>query len=185
MLTRFAAALLGAAIVAGCSSQTVDFDYAKEADFSAYKTYAWQQQDTSLQEEDALAHERVVSSVERQLAAKGFQKASGTPDVYVTYHSDDKENTTLSTTDMGYGYGPGWGWGGFYGGGMGMGSSTTQVRTYSTGTLVVDIWDAREKALVWRGIASDTVSDNPQKNAEKIASAVNKMFEKYPPSAGS
>jgi hypothetical protein len=167
---------------AACSSMKVNNDFAAEADFSSYKTYAWHDDDTSLQEENMLAHERVVQAVDGQLAAKGFSKASSNPDVYVTYHSDDQENTTLDTTSMGYGYGPGWGWGGHYGGGMGgMGSTTTQVRTYTTGTVVVDIWDASEKALVWRGIASDTVSDNPQKNSQKIQKAAEKMFENYPP----
>ncbi len=172
------------AVTGACSSMKVNNDYAREADFSSYKTYAWHEADTSLKEENMLGHERVIQEVDGQMAAKGFSKVSSNPDVYVTYHSDNEENTTLDTTSMGYGYGPGWGWGGYYGGaGMGgMGSSTTTVRTYTTGTLVVDIWDAREKALVWRGIASDTVSDNPQKNAEKIRQAADKMFAAYPPS---
>ena len=54
------------------------------------------------------------------------------------------------------------------GGGMGMGTSTTQVRTYAQGTLVVDIWDVNKKELVWRGVGSDTVSDSPESNAKKI-----------------
>ena len=77
----------------------------------------------------------------------------------------------------GWGMGPGWGWGG----GMGMGSSTTQVRNYTVGTLVLDMWEVERKQLVWRTTASDTLSDNPQKNSEKIQEAARKMFEEYPP----
>ena len=65
---------------------------------------------------------------------------------------------------------------------MGMGSSTSTVRTYTTGTLVLDMWDASAKKLVWRGVASDTVSDDPAKNAKKIDQVARKMFERYPPS---
>lgn len=179
MTTAIAVALAASA----CSSRKVNFDYAHDANFSRYQTYAWHTDDTSLEQENMLAHQRIVAAVDRQLASKGLRKVDSDPDVYVTYHGEDKENMTLSTTSMGYGYGPGWGWGGFYGGGMG--STTTQVRTYTVGTLVVDIWDANAKALVWRGIASDTISDSPQSNAKKIDDAVMDMFKRYPPSAGS
>ena len=182
-MNRIAFAALAVVVTVGCSSQKIDYDYAHEADFSKYKTYAWHEDDKdSLKAQNPLANERVMSAVDQQLSAKGLRKVGSDPDVYVTYHAQSKENMSLDTTTMGYGYGPGWGWGGFYGGGMmGMGSTTTQVRTYQTGTLVVDIWDAKAKELVWRGIGSDTISDSPQKNAKKIDSAMQQMFRHYPP----
>jgi hypothetical protein len=48
-------------------------------------------------------------------------------------------------------------------------------------TLVVDIWDARTKQLLWRATATDTVSENPEKNEKKLKKAMEKMFKKYPP----
>ena len=81
----------------------------------------------------------------------------------------------MDTTHMDYGFGDDWYWGG------GMGSSTTQVRTYTQGSLIVDIWDAEKKQLVWRGIGSDTVSSNPESNAKKIDKVVADLFKKYPP----
>jgi hypothetical protein len=62
-----------------------------------------------------------------------------------------------------------------------MGSSSTRVHSYTTGTLVVDIWDAKAEELIWRGVASDTISDNPEKNLAKLNKALVKMFERYPP----
>ena len=47
--------------------------------------------------------------------------------------------------------------------------------------MVIDIWDARTKELVWRGTATDTVSDNPQKNEKKLKKAMEKLFKRYPP----
>jgi hypothetical protein len=48
--------------------------------------------------------------------------------------------------------------------------------------MVVDLFDAKTKKLVWRGIARDTLSTNPKKNAEKITKATEKMFKKkFPP----
>ena len=61
-------------------------------------------------------------------------------------------------------------------------TSTTQVRTYQVSTLVVDLWDAQAKQLVWREVASDTVSNNLQQNEKKIDEAAEEMFKRYPPS---
>lgn len=36
---------------------------------------------------------------------------------------------------------------------------------------------------MWRGSATDSVSDKPEKEAQKIEKAVGKMFEKFPPEA--
>ena len=172
----FVGIAFGVLVLAGCSSQKVNFDYDRQADFSKYKTYAWYEGDQTIAEEDPLAHQRFVASVDRELAATGFQKVSSNPDVYVTYHADDEESTVIDTNHFDYGYGDDWYWGG------GMGSSTSTVRTYTTGTLVLDMWDASAKQLVWRGVASDTVSDDPAKNAKKIEQVAGKLFERYPPS---
>ena len=90
-------------------------------------------------------------------------------------------NQTQLTT-YGSGGGPGWGWGPRYGYGWGStGISTTTSSTIPVGTLVIDLMDPEQKQLVFRGIATDTLSDKPEKNTEKIQKAVTKVFEKYPP----
>ncbi len=168
--------------LAGCSSMTVENDWAHEADFSKYKTFQYKATEGNVADSNPLGDQRLVAGIKREMTAKGLTEAGSNPDVYVTYHGEDKEGITLDTTHMGYGgygLGPGWGWGG--GMGMGMGTSTTNVRTYTQGTLIVDIWDAKAKQLVWRGVASDTLSDNPQKNQDKATKALAKMFKKYPP----
>jgi hypothetical protein len=74
------------------------------------------------------------------------------------------------------GYG-GYGWRGV----GGMGSATTTVNEYTVGTLVVDIFDAKSKQLLFRGTASDEISDKPEKNVKKLAKASDKMFKDFPP----
>ncbi len=71
---------------------------------------------------------------------------------------------------MGYGYGDDF----YYGGGMSMGSSTSRVITYDQGTLIIDIWDANEEKLVWRGTSTDTIADNTKKMEKRL----NKMLDK-------
>ncbi len=98
------------------------------------------------------------------------------PDMFVVLHATYDEQTTLNTTGYGYGYGPYWRGGG--------GMSTTTAYKYTVGTMIVDIYDARTKQLIWRGTGSDTLSDKPEKNEKKINTAVPKMFQKFPPKPG-
>ena len=64
---------------------------------------------------------------------------------------------------------------------MGMSTSTSRVRTYTEGTLVVDIYRADKKELVWRGVVTATLDENPRKVEKKINKGVAKLFKKYPP----
>ena len=97
-LLVFAVALV---VAAGCSSMKISNDYDRQADFSQYKTYAWHDSDTNVADTDPFAHERFIGAVDRQLAAKGFSKASSNPDVYVTYHAEDEQGMSLNTNYMG------------------------------------------------------------------------------------
>jgi hypothetical protein len=72
------------------------------------------------------------------------------------------------------GLGPGWRWHGW--GGI----ATTTIETVPVGTLVVDIYETGTHHLVWRGMAHDTLSDNPNTNAKKLEKAIDKMFRKFP-----
>ncbi len=62
------------------------------------------------------------------------------------------------------------------------GFQPAQEAPVPVGMLVVDILDGKDKQLIWRGIATDTLSDNPEKNEKKINKAAEKMFAKFPPS---
>lgn len=175
MKSKLLLAVLALGIAVGCASLKVNTDYAREADFSKYKTFAYTDTENNIEDTNQLGHRRLVDGIRREMLGKGLEEVGGNPDLYVTYHGEDKEQVSLDTTSYGYGYGRGWYWGG------GMGSTTTTVRTYTQGTLVVDIWDAEAKELIWRGVASDTISDNPEKNIAKVNKAIAKMFERYPP----
>jgi hypothetical protein len=50
--------------------------------------------------------------------------------------------------------------------------------------MVLDIFDAKTKQLLWRGIGSDELDDKADKNQKKIAKATEKMFKNFPPTPG-
>ena len=49
------------------------------------------------------------------------------------------------------------------------------------GTLVIDLLDAVDREIVWRGLASEALHPVPDKNLKKIDRAVRKMFRQLPP----
>jgi hypothetical protein len=95
------------------------------------------------------------------------------PDFFITYHTNSRDEVRYNTTNFGYGYGSGW----YYGGGMG--SSTTTATTYTKGTLIIDIWDAESKELIWRGISTATVPSNPEKGAKLIDKTIAKLSKRW------
>jgi hypothetical protein len=170
-----AAALCFAAGLAGAQDVKTDFD--KDANFAAIKTFdvkigtSWKNE---------LSEKRIVGQVTQALTGKGWTRNEQNPDALVVLHGATDVQKSLDTFYTG-GYYGGYGYRGWGGMGMGMGSSTTTVREYAVGTLVVDIFDAKSKNLLFRGTASDELSDKVEKNQKKAAKAFEKMFKKFPP----
>jgi Domain of unknown function (DUF4136) len=55
------------------------------------------------------------------------------------------------------------------------------VSTYEVATLVLDIFDARTREVIWRGTSSKTLSGNPEKNADRLNKAIVRMLKNFPP----
>jgi hypothetical protein len=179
--TMCAAILLLAAVPA--LAQRVYIEYDQDYDGSAVKTFAWAETaETSVASTQPLLHSRIVTGIEHYLALSGAHEDTNNPDVYVTYHTSTRKEISVDVSNYGYGYSAGWGSYGrrypSYGGSYGTSSAT--VRSYDKGTLVVDIWDAASKKLVWRGTAVDiTVSDNPERMKKRVDKALKKIVDKW------
>jgi len=46
---------------------------------------------------------------------------------------------------------------------------------------MIDVWATEGDQLVWRGVVSDTLSGNPDRNANKINQGIARAFENFPP----
>ncbi len=160
---------------AGASfAQQVKTDYDRSANFGQYKTYSWQ----NVRTRDPLIVDRIKSAVNAALAAKGWMELpSGGGAAVMAIETTQKQQTLNTVYD---GFGGGWRWRGF----GGFGEATTTVENYKVGTLVVDIFDANTKQLIWRGSASDTLSNNSDKNIKELDKGVDKMFKHFPPPGG-
>ena len=173
MRTLNAVSVLVALAVAGAASaQDVKVDYDKAASFAPIKTFslklgtAWG---------NPIGEKRVVSEIEEALMAKGWTKAEeGKADAQVVLHGATETKRTLNTFYSGMG-------GYRYRGFGGTGTATTTASEYTVGTLVVDVFDAKSKQLLWRGIAQDELKDKPEKREKQLQKASEKLFKDFPP----
>lgn len=163
--TLFFVAMLGAAL-----AQQVKTDFDRQANFSQYKTYSWQQ----IKPANSLWDARIKRAVDAQLAAKGWTQVDNGADVAVLAIATTRTERTLQTFYDGMG--GGWRWRGF----GGMGEATTTEQDFKEGTLLVDLYDAKTKQLIWRDSAQDTLSNNAEKNEKNLNKSVAKMFKEVP-----
>ena len=164
-------ASVGAALLFATASfaQQVKTDYDRSANFSQYKTYSWQK----VQTQDPLWVGRIKEAVNTALTAKGLTPVESGGDIAIVAIEMTKNQQSLNTFYNGFG--GGWRWGG------GFGDATTTVDNYKVGTLVVDLFDAKTKKIIWRGSSSDTLSDKSDKNIKNLDKGVQKMFDHFPP----
>jgi hypothetical protein len=176
---RRVSSCMGIALLFATASfaQQVKTDFDRSADFGQYKTYSWEKVHT----QNPLWVDRIKAAVNSALAAKGWTEVGSGGNVAIMAMEMTKEHQTLNTYYDNFG--GGWGWRGRFGGGFGdgFGDSTTTESTFRVGTLVVDLFDSNTKKLIWRGSASDTLSDKSDKNIKNLDKGVEKMFDHFPP----
>lgn len=175
--------LLGAGLVvlAGCAGNQVSTDYNPGAGFSQYKTFAMVSAPDSVSHQ--LIDDRIRTAVESQLIDKGLTETNrGDADLYVGYGIVDRTRTEISTNR--WGWGPAWGWR-YYRWGLAWPAMTQHdITTYTDGTVVVSLVDAKTHREVWQGQAADVLSlpiNNPNTATREIDKAVAKILAKYPP----
>jgi Domain of unknown function (DUF4136) len=168
-LTSYGAFLM--VLLGSAFGQHIQTDFDHQANFSQYKTYSWQE----IKASNSLWDDRIKEAVNAQLGSKGWiQVDSGGNVVIVAIKTTQTERTLQTFYD---GMGGGWRWRGF----GGFGESTTTEQDYKEGTLVVDMYDASTKQLIWRGSAEEMLSNKAEKNEKNLDKGLAKMFKSFPP----
>jgi hypothetical protein len=175
-MRRLAIAAALVFVGAAAFAQDVKTDWDKSANFAAIKTFAVK---IGTSWNNPISEKRISDEIQQTLTEKGWAKADANPDAIVVLHGATEKQKSLNTFYSGMGGYGGYGWRGWGGGGMG--TATTTTSEYLVGTLVVDIFDAKSKQLMFRGSATDEISDKPEKNIKKIEKASEKMFKNFPP----
>ena len=167
------------AVVASASAQKVTTDWDHATDWSKYKTYyieiqkPWGNQ---------LGEERAIAATDSALKSRGWTRVQSLDEANaaVLLNGVAQQEQSATTMYSGGGYG-GWGYRGWGGGGMQ--TATTSTNSWTTGTLIVDIFDVQSKQLLFRGQGQATISDKASKNTSNVYKALAKMFKDFPPPA--
>jgi hypothetical protein len=173
-----------------CSSLSVSADYDKTTDFTKIKTYSfygWEKNSDKILNE--LDRDRIESSFEAEFTKRGMTLVSENGDAIVVLYivTEEQQQTTATTVGMSgggyggyggyYGYGPGWG------GGMGMATTSYNTYNYTVGTLIIDVYDAKDEKLIFESSGKGTMDEkasNRAKNTPRVVSAIMKSYPIQP-----
>ena len=167
-------------------AQDVHYNYDRNANFAKYKTYRWVEIDGAIRL-DELTHKQLQNALDIELSRKSLIKIKeNDPDLLISYQAAiDHEQPFNAFTG---GFGPAWGYGLGWGTGWGGPSYGTSIivarpTTMHAGSLGMDIYDADQKKLVWRGEATKTIDirAKPDKRQRIIDTGVAKLLRNYPP----
>ena len=142
--------------------------------FLNYRTYKWVSI-PSPQQLDELTAAQLVGTLEVELARKGLSKSkSDSADLFIAYQVVRTGNKEPNHYDVGATYGSA-------GGDTGNGGAT--ITTIHSGQLILDMYDATSKKLIWRGIVSNAIDADakPDKKQKHMDKAVEKLLKDYPP----
>ena len=105
----------------------------------------------------------IRENLEFQFSAIGMQKSDTEPDFLFAYYAKSVLRTRWQTP----GNGGSWS------------SGNASPMGYEVGTLVVDIVDRKSNQVVWRGIATKTLSPNQDKANQAVREACMKLARKF------
>jgi hypothetical protein len=154
--------------LAACAKPEVITRYEPDVDFSALHTFGWMEVEEMESPPglalDPLVDKRIRLSIEKSLYGQGFEQLKdGTPDFFIMYQGGLEEKTEPVPTYRG----------------QGIVTGMQNVR-YEEGTLVLDVYDAESKRLLWRGWAIKAFQ-NRDNAVAYIPKIVQELVRQFPP----
>ena len=185
-LFRPALAAVAALLLAACATgPKVSTDGDPQADYSRYRTFAFfEPLAVESRGYSTLLSDRLKSEARRQMELRGFVYDAAAPDLQINLNAFVEEKTQVVTTPyVDYGY--------YYNYrarayiGVPVFHDRTHVNRYTEGTINVDLVDAREKRLIWEGVAVGSAAGrSPADRRDRAVASVAKIFESFPHRAG-
>lgn len=123
---------------------------------------------------DSITMNRIYNIVALELKEKGLTRVVNDADLLIAVHTDVRDQ--INVNYYGYSYSPYY-WHGYWGPGA------AGAYTYEEGSLVIDMVEAEDMEMVWRGVAQAALPDNrdPARMEEGIKVAISRIMDKYPP----
>src|SRR5258705_11503335 len=94
----------------------------------------------------------------------GYAVNDSTPDFCIAYYASTNQQLDITAWDYGYSLRPGWwrGWGPHY-----RDMYEPMVTEYTQGTVIVDVFDPKNKELLWRGQGGAAGFHNPKQYVQE------------------
>ena len=163
-------------VFAGCSRFAIDSKHDPSASFAGLHTYDWRMRERTDLGDPRIDSARLESSVrgavDRELATKGFVKAtSAPPDFLVDYYAG--KATRGDSVSM-----PRW-----YGSAGTVGWSESFSSRYDEGTLLVYALDPTTMKPIWIGRAKGVIDPTAslEKRGQRVDRVVQGILKKFPP----
>jgi len=179
------AVALATVLLAACASAPdIKTDYNRSVNFDAYRSFGFvKNPGTDRQGYESLTTQYLKGAVQREMTSRGYQYDAQSPDLLVNFNARMQEKVQVTPAPppmMGYyGYR-----GGLYAPWPGYGFSS-DVYTYTEGTLNIDLVDRKAMKLVWEGVAVGSVDTRNQSDIQqRIEKVVSQIFARYPFHAG-
>ncbi|MCF8349496.1 MAG: DUF4136 domain-containing protein [Bacteroidales bacterium] len=173
-----------------CSSLQVTNNYDKSVNFKSFTTFSLYPWNKDLDKTvNAYDKQTIMDAVKSEMQRRGYQYVEKDGELIVSTFVILKNKTDYQAyTDhySGYaGYGGGWGYYGSpwaYGYGWGPGFSTTTItsRDYVQGSLLIDIFELKTKKLIWQGIGTGEVDEDPATRDRNLPKSISHIFRRYP-----
>ncbi|MGA2249375.1 DUF4136 domain-containing protein [Terracidiphilus sp.] len=175
-------ALAGSSMIAMAGDVHTDYDHTIK--FSQYKTYSWGKVQTT----DPFYVSRIQQAVNERMQSKGWQlqPTGGSVTVFATDNIHNQQEVQTMYDNLGAGWGWGWGWGGWSwccgwaGPTLGPSTETSTTIDQPVASLVIDLFDAGNKKLLWRGLATEDLSSQANKNTKIVDNDIHSMFKDFP-----
>ncbi len=155
--------------VINLNAQSIDVEFDKKKDMSAYKTYQFGEAEVITPKDKQILDEAktraiVNNAIELELKERGLQRVDSNAHLVVSYVIGSMERSTI------YNAGP-------LGGTPGVESNRAVMRDYSEGSFIIDLND-RSNNLIWR---INAVSSFTEANlVSQIDQVLDKGFKKFP-----
>ncbi|GAB4389510.1 MAG: DUF4136 domain-containing protein [Thermodesulfovibrionales bacterium] len=191
-MKRILLVFAAAAFLAACGGMDYTYRYDPSADFARYGTYGFMPFPENARDNELLLLKAMRYAVDQELQARGYRHSERTPDFLVALSAGTEKKVDVQ--QYGYVYSPGFhdspyffrqrrsflhpGFD-YYGPDYTDYRSGVDVYEYQVGTLAVDVVDARQKELVWRGTAKGRVNEKTLQ--ADVPGIVARLLAGFPP----
>ena len=178
-----------ALFLAGCTLLETTYTVDQQKDFTQYRTYSWygdgfSEAVSGLFDVDAARLDTAIrATIQEHMQSQGLAvREPDTADIWINYqataHTTMSDRYRYSLEDMNQSYKQKQ---------IRYSSSFDASRRYTTeyneGEFVVDVIDAKNLQVVWRGIVTIPLGlyDEESRNIQRLQKAMAKMLKKFPP----